>query len=271
MPAQAIPELLDIPSFKHLALYTGNVMRTSVAGRSKAINKKSNTELLNAIDDTLHTSLGGAEPSFRYYDEQSLLEVPDLRSRSRIFPEDRNDVEITAKLFYLGKDGPTTCIDSAVQHLQKLLGVDSIDTFIVSFGRSSAASIASAWQYLEALYDQGTLAKLGVADFSDEQLKSILSDSSVRVKPSINQINVGQCCSMPSAMIDLARQHQVELLHNGDCADILDSESLTALLQKHHLRATVRPQWVIKYHVFVHCRSIVTDKGYVVVGDSSAW
>ena len=44
MPAQAIPDLLDIPPFKHLALYTGNVMRTSVAGRNKVLSKKSNTE-----------------------------------------------------------------------------------------------------------------------------------------------------------------------------------------------------------------------------------
>ena len=45
MPAQAIPELLDIPTFKHLTLYTGNVMKTSVAGRNKILCKKSNTEV----------------------------------------------------------------------------------------------------------------------------------------------------------------------------------------------------------------------------------
>ena len=171
-----------------------------------------------------------------------------------------------------------------MQQLQRLLGVDAIDTFIVSFRDASSTSIASAWQHLEALHKQNTLGKLGVADFSADQLKSILSDTSVRVKPSINQINVSQCCNMPSEMIELAKQHGVELLHNGDCAgkggegdfghscafadksfpDILDSEVLSSLLRKHGVRATVSPQWVIKYHVFVRCRSVVSDKGYVL-------
>ena len=53
--------------------------------------------MINAIDDTLYASLGGNEPSFRYIDQESLLEVPDLRSRSRILPEDRSDVEVTGK------------------------------------------------------------------------------------------------------------------------------------------------------------------------------
>ncbi|KAI9246956.1 hypothetical protein BDA99DRAFT_565371 [Phascolomyces articulosus] len=268
MPAQAIPELLDIPTFKHLTLYTGNVMRTSVAGRNKVLSKKSNTELLNAIDDTLYTSLDGNEPSFRYHEQQSILEVPDLRSRSRILPEDRDDVEVTAKLFYLGgkqENDDALYIRSSVQHLQKLLGVDTIDTFLVSLGEGQ---VSSAWQQLETLHQQNILSKLGVVDFSHEQLESILSDPSIRVKPSINQINVDQCCTMPSAMIDLAKHHHIELLHNGDRADILDTESLSILLRKHNIRATVAPQFVIKYHVFVKCRSVVSDKGYVVVGDS---
>ncbi|KAI9472880.1 hypothetical protein BDB00DRAFT_861574 [Zychaea mexicana] len=274
MPAQAIPELLDIPSFKHLTLYTGNVMRTSVAGRSKALSKKSNTELITAIDDTLYASLDRDEPSFRYHEQESLLEVPDLRSRSRILPEDRNDVEVTAKLFYLGQqqnnNNVASYIRSGVQHLQKVLGVDAIDTFIVSFGGRSE-SITPAWQQLEVLHQRNhTLGKLGVADFSQEQLESILSNPAVTVKPSINQINVGQCCNMPSAMIELAKQHNIELLHNGDRADILDIESLSALLRKHNVHATVAPQFVIKYHVFVKCRSVVSDKGYIVVGDTLA-
>ena len=54
--------------------------------------------MINAIDDTLYASLGGNEPSFRYIDQESVLEVPDLRSRSRILPEDRSDVEVTGKI-----------------------------------------------------------------------------------------------------------------------------------------------------------------------------
>lgn len=55
--------------------------------------------MVQAISDTLDTSLYGSDkPSFRYYTESELLEVPDLRLSSRIRPEDRNDVEVTGKL-----------------------------------------------------------------------------------------------------------------------------------------------------------------------------
>jgi glutamate--cysteine ligase regulatory subunit len=54
--------------------------------------------LVQAISDTLVTSLHGSnEPSYRYYTESQLLEVPDLRLSSRIHPDDRNDVEVTGK------------------------------------------------------------------------------------------------------------------------------------------------------------------------------
>jgi glutamate--cysteine ligase regulatory subunit len=53
-------------------------------------------KLVQAISDTLDISLNGPDkPSFRYYTETELLEVPDLRLSSRIHPDDRNDVEVT--------------------------------------------------------------------------------------------------------------------------------------------------------------------------------
>lgn len=51
---------------------------------------------MQAISDTLDISLHGSDkPSFRYYTEAQLLEVPDLRLSSRIHPDDRDDVEVT--------------------------------------------------------------------------------------------------------------------------------------------------------------------------------
>ncbi|KAL1933446.1 hypothetical protein VTP01DRAFT_7536 [Rhizomucor pusillus] len=272
------PPKLDIPEFKEIVLYTGNVMRTSVAGQTKTLSKKSNAEIINAIADTLHTSLHKPDrPSFRYYPEASLLEVPDLRLSSRIAPDDRDDVEVTAKLFYL--DNLETLyqasyIESAVSHLQKLLGVQEIDTFILSFKNSPTSSLLkTAWKRLEQQRESGRLIRLGVAEFSYEELDAILSDPSITVKPVVNQINVDQCCKMPSQLIELAKRHNVELLHNGDCSDFLSSETFTDLLRQNQVvdgTTTVAPRFVLKYHVFVKCRSVVADKGYIVVGDASS-
>lgn len=46
--------------------------------------------------------------------------------------------------------------------------------------------------------------------------------------------------------------------------DILDTATLSKILQEHNVidtQGTVAPRWVLKYHVFVRCRSIVRDKG----------
>lgn len=129
---------------------------------------------------------------------------------------------LAAKLFYL--DSLETLyqasyIESALKHLQKLLGVQEIDTFILSFKNSPTPSLLkTAWKQLEQHRESGQLVKLGVADFSYEQLDALLSDPSIGVKPVVNQINVSQCCQMPSALIELAKRHNVELLHNGDCS-----------------------------------------------------
>ncbi|KAI9320546.1 hypothetical protein BX666DRAFT_1205866 [Dichotomocladium elegans] len=252
MPSQEI----SIPPFQQIVLYTGN--------------------LIEAIDDTLQSSLKNPNqpPSFRFYRDQSLLEVPDFRFQSRISREDRKDVEVTAKLFYLNQnDSSKENVDLAVNYVKSLLGVEFIDNFILSYTPDAAtpASINNVWNQLERHHQEDVIGKLGVAEFTSEQLERILSDNAVSIKPSVNQINVAQCGSMPPSMLGLAKQHKVELLYNGDRPDIIDSDTLTALLYRHKvLRGDghVVPRFVVKYHVFVRCRSVVVNKGYIVVADA---
>lgn len=95
--------------------------------------------------------------------------------------------------------------------------MEYIDNFILSIGSATCtAPLTQAWKRLETLHQKDTLGKLGVAELTEEQLEKILSDDAITVKPSVNQINVSQCCNMPSSMITLAKKHGVELLHNGD-------------------------------------------------------
>lgn len=62
------------------------------------LKPKNTLKLVQAISDTLKVSLQSTDkPSFRYYTESELLEVPDLRLSSRIHPDDRDDVEVTGK------------------------------------------------------------------------------------------------------------------------------------------------------------------------------
>ncbi|KAI8967182.1 hypothetical protein BDF20DRAFT_902240 [Mycotypha africana] len=276
MPSQHLPHQLAIPDFKQLVLYTGNVMLTTTTA-GKDWNKKSNAELVQAISDTLRVSLYGADtPSYRYFKEKELLEVPDLRLSSRIDPVDRDEVEVTAKLFYLRHSHETEAevshIDRAIYHLQQLLDVNSIDTLIVSFDNMNCnTSIEKTWKDLEVYQQKGVVSKLGLCDFDCEKLSAFINNKEHKIKPSINQVHVEQCCSLPQDLITLGKHENIELTFNGDTTDILSTEALSILLHKYGViesnSTQVRPRWVLKYDVFFKRRSVVADKGYIVVGD----
>ncbi|KAG2209943.1 hypothetical protein INT47_003378 [Mucor saturninus] len=236
-------------SYQHLALYTGNIVK-SVIGRNSVLDKKTNMEILDAINNTLDY---GDRLNYRYYKDTKLVEIPDLRSSSKIDPEDRDHVEITAKLFYLDSVGQETYADEAWDHLNKLLDINHIDTLITSNNRY--------WKSLENLVNLGKVQNLGVTDLSRHDLEDFLNQ--VEIKPKINHIHVGECCHMPLDLIQLAKDKHIELLHNGDCTTILKTCELTHLLQKYDLvrDEVFIPRWVLKYTVFIRSRNIVTDKG----------
>ncbi|SAL97301.1 hypothetical protein [Absidia glauca] len=270
MPAQQVLSQSGLPDFKQLILYTGNVMRTSIASRTKLQQKTSNTELISAIDDTLKTSLHGQDmPSFRHFSDESLLEVPDLRHNSIISIDDRDDVEVTAKLFYTTDFLYPSDVDKSIKLLQKLLGVTTIDTFVLSSALSSSPSVKKTWKSLEAYYHEGVIDKLGVSDFSEQQLTDVLGNPDFCVKPSVNQVNYN-CCELPPSMVQLAKQNDVALLYTLDCQEILSRQELTGLTRQVGLideKVTMAPRWVLKYDVFVKTRSVVADKGYIVFAD----
>lgn len=125
----------------------------------------------------------------------------------------------SAKLFYLDRcnEYQVSHIDKAIHHLQQLLDVKSIDTFIVSFdAQESPVSIDKAWKDLEVYHEKGVISKLGVSDFDFLTLTELLSKKDLTVKPSINQVHVDTCCSLPQDLIQLGKQHGVEMTFNGD-------------------------------------------------------
>lgn len=273
MPTQEVSHILGLPEFKQLVLYTGNVMRTSIVSRNKPQPKKSNTELIYAIEDTIKSSLYQGLPSYRYFSAESLLEVPDLRHNSIISLDDREDVEVTAKLFYLNDDILyPSYVDQSIGLLRKLLNVDFIDTFVLSTPSSSLSlsnGFSNIWKTLESYYEQGAINHLGVSEFSEEQLDQLLNDSNLHVKPSINQVHYS-CCEMPNSMLTLAKKNNVDLVYTGDCTNILSQKEFSTLLQTNGLineNKSMSPRWVLKYDVFVKGRSVVADKGYIVIGD----
>ncbi|KAG1067756.1 hypothetical protein G6F42_026463 [Rhizopus arrhizus] len=117
---------------------------------------------------------------------------------------------------------------------------------------------------------RGVISKLGLADFDYQTLTDFLNKEDLKVNPSLDQVHVDQCSSLPKDLISLGKEHGIELTFNGDTTEILTTEALSTLLCNHKVvkdNTNVKPRWVLKYNVFFKCRSVVADKGYIVVGD----
>jgi glutamate--cysteine ligase regulatory subunit len=233
--------------------------------------------------------------------------------------EPREAYDITVKLFYLPNipaDRRCAQTREAIELVLKELGTTSIDLLIVSFpGISfdaddedsdldedppSAPQSASdadggcldaevppedietmitTWRTLERLQEQGLVSKLGIAEFGVTRLNKFLEQT--KIKPSVNQINVRDCCVVPKPLIIYAKQQKIELLTHNDCTDILPRGTLRQILgsgnngsgvlagegDEDGLKGDVEPQWVVKYTAVVKDRGVVENKGYFAVAE----
>jgi glutamate--cysteine ligase regulatory subunit len=252
------------------------------------------------------------------------LEVPKLDFENSALQEEREQYDITLKLFYL-PGAPTknraTQTREAVKLVLKELHMPSIDLLIISFpgiyfdeeedcpDKISTRGPVEAdpeplenqietWRTLEALYEEGAVKKLGIAEFGHDRLQTFLQNTTVR--PSVDQINLRDCCSVPKNLLALAKSRGIELLVHNDTSNILPRGTLRELLgpgetgagvlaeptktggkrkslhgeelqngdaDGEGLRGDVKPLWVVKYTAVVKNRGVVENKGYFAVAE----
>lgn len=279
---------------------------------------KSNVELINSLNANFasfqHNTPQSSTDSGLKNDtdtsqwttkEGDVLYVPSWRATP--LNEPRDSYDITAKLFYLpGIPSTRRCRHTrdAIDLVLQELGVDSIDLLIVSYpgvsfdadddgeeelsadeedsGNSDESQGLDAqlktWQVLETLHEKGTIAQLGLSEFSSNRLEKFLPE--VKIRPSVDQINVKDCCVVPKTLIVYAKEHNIELLTHADCTDILTPGTTRELLgpgengagllaarpdagdDEPGLKGDIEPQWVIKYTAVVKNRGVIENKGY---------
>jgi len=140
-------------------------------------------------------------------------------------------------------------------------------------------TMITTWRTLEKLQSEGLVSKLGIAEFGVARLTRFLEHT--KIKPSVNQINVRDCCVVPKPLILYAKQQQIELLTHNDCTNILPRGTLRQILgsgekgsgvlagqgNEDGLKGDVEPQWVVKYTAVVKDRGVVESKGYFAVAE----
>ncbi|KAF8932199.1 hypothetical protein BGZ47_011516 [Haplosporangium gracile] len=286
---RVLPAAFSKDAFSHLTLFTGNTMVTGTTGLLNTSLKKSNRELVSAIDHTLNWSLESAQIHGR------AITIADSSTLGPL-KEDRSKYEITVKLFFLSPHGLSEPLSvdrlhNAIQHLETALAATStnikIDHFILAipnqtfdendldsseieqFTEDVQSLYLPIWKRLSELRQTGKIGRLGVSEFSKQQLE-ILKAAAVQVGavvPEINQVNLEDCCVLPKGLIEYAKAEGIELLTHGDSSDILPKSTLASLLQP-HLAATsaslLEPNFVLKYSVLISSRGLISRKGYIV-------
>ena len=257
-------------------------------------------------------------------DGRQELEIPKIDFQHSGLQEERDQYDITLKLFYLpgaSTANRETQTREAVKLVLKELHMPSIDLLIISFpgiyfdeeedcpdkistrGPVEAdpeplESQIQTWKTLEALQKEGIVRKIGIAEFGRDRLQSFLS--STNIKPSVDQINLRDCCSVPKPLLKLAKSNGIELLVHNDTSNILPRGTVRELLghgldgaailaeptkagdkrkslhgeesqngdaKGDGLRGEVQPLWVVKYTAVVKNRGVVENKGYFAVAE----
>ncbi|KIW14622.1 hypothetical protein PV08_07406 [Exophiala spinifera] len=276
---------------------------------------KSNIELINSLRSNFASfqhnhSSETTDQTLDYKqwttEENDILYVPSWRPTP--LTEPRESYDVTVKLFFLpGIPSTRRCkhTEEAIDLVLKELGIENIDLLIVSYpgvtfdaddeeevsadedesARSDESEGLDAqiktWQVLESLHEKGVISQLGVSEFSSERLDKFLPE--VKVRPTVDQINVKDCCVVPKSLIMYAKENKIELLTHADCMDILPPGTTRELLgpskdgagilaacpdagaDEPGLKGDIEPQWVVKYTAVVKNRGVVENKGYFAV------
>jgi glutamate--cysteine ligase regulatory subunit len=260
-----------------------------------------------------------SQPSYRAWTTQQdpTLYIPTHTASP--LSEPREAYDITVKLFYLPNiPASQRCIETreAIDLVLRELGTTSIDLLIVSFPGISfdaededsdsefestitapaanaesgcqdsnaapedMATMITTWRTLEKLHSEKIVSKLGISEFGVQRLNKFLPQATVR--PSVDQINVRDCCVVPKPLILYAKKERIELLTHNDCTNVLPRGTLREILGSggkgvgvlagdeegaEGLRGEIEPQWVVKYTAVVKDRGVVESKGYFAVAE----
>ncbi|KAI4108508.1 MAG: hypothetical protein L6R37_000944 [Teloschistes peruensis] len=240
--------------------------------------------------------------------DSNCLHIPSKAFQATPLTEESSEYDITVKLFLL----PGSRFADWRLHLQEAiaavlqeLSVESINLLIVSFpgisfdadteGRGDCGSnnidasdselsdaMLYAWRQVELLKSSGVALQIGLAEFGQDRLSKFLLRTKHR--PTVDQINVRDCCVVPESMMLFAKQENLELLTHNDCTNILPQGTLRELLdggengagvlagasgEDEGLRGDLKPEWVVKYTAVVRDRGVIENKGYFASAELS--
>lgn len=299
------PSIIRRPASEKSNVELINSLRTNAEASKQAFAPLNNASENSNPRQNRRRETGGVPYSTWTAQEDNVLYVPSIDFSQSGLAEERSQYDITVKLFFL----PDTSASKRCRHAQEAirlvlqeLHIPSIDLLIVSFpsvsfdaddeedpdGSQCSTSgeaedidaMIETWRALEQLHSEGLTLQIGVSEFGSERLQKFLPRTKTR--PSVDQINVRDCCVVPKSLILYAKQEGIKLLTHNDCTNILPRGTVRELLgsgengagvlagpetDSDGLKGEVEPQWVVKYTAVVRDRGVIENKGYFAVAE----
>ncbi|XP_043188372.1 glutamate--cysteine ligase regulatory subunit-like [Amphibalanus amphitrite] len=247
-----------------LTMSTGNVI--SMRGVRRRAGQGTTEELMSSLDHMLDI----IRPAKGELDRPSVvMAVPCACYSVSLGEEEREPLSITVKLFPVGLD--TDAVRQAVERALTELSVKQVEAIVLSnplpWEEMTLEQLLPLWRVLEQFHAQQKVAYLGLADVEQSLFEAICQCDQVEVKPSLLQINLTNCCSVPDDLRDFCRQRDVQILTHNDAQEVLPGAVLRPLLSKH--LALAEPQrwslvWSLRYLVMVQHKGVIKNKGYIV-------
>ncbi|ORZ11691.1 hypothetical protein BCR41DRAFT_356773 [Lobosporangium transversale] len=223
--------------FQHLTLYTGNTIRTGTTGQLNVSLKKSNQELVSAVEESLFSSLVSA----RINGTTLQLQTPPLLAHWTVI-----DPSTTSQNLQTALGASSHVIDHFILAIPNQTfdenGLDEAD--LEAFTNDVEQLYLPIWKRLSELRTGGQIGRLGQL----EAFKTVALNNGAAA-PEIDQVNLDDCCARI-------------LTH-----DILPKSTLSSLLRPHlpvTSDSTLTPNFVLKYSALLSGRGLLVRKGYIV-------
>lgn len=153
----------------------------------------------------------------------------------------RKELFITTKL----RNGEQGSAAEAFENSRKALGLDVIDLYLIHWPVPSQGLFTEAWRTMEALYVEGNIRAIGVSNFLEDHLDTLLAKAGI--VPAVNQIELHPTFQQ-SVLAEKSRSHGIAVEAYsplGQGAD-LNAQAVTALAED---RGATPAQIILAWHL----------------------
>lgn len=151
---------------------------------------------------------------------------------------------------YLNPNSSPECIENSINVSLSDLSAKYID--LVHLSVPWCDQFPALWKMLESLVDKGQLKNIGVHDFTQVQLDSLLKCS--RIKPYSNRI-----ASASQELVSYCQKMGIKLI----AAPPEAIKVFTPATSK-YLDDSASFKWMVRYVITLECQSLILNRGYIL-------